>query len=418
VNAGSPRSLADEVLARCDRLALCTEEPGRITRPFLCPSAKEVHGLVGDWMREAGMVVEVDSIGNIVGYYRRSRADGPEFLIGSHLDTVPNAGRYDGILGVLLGIAAVKRLAGARLPFGIQVAGFSEEEGIRFRTSYLGSKVWVGKFEPEQFERLDGSGISLRKAISDFGLDPEEVNMQQIGVQQIAVPQYLGYLEAHIEQGPVLEAANLPLGVVEAIAGQSRLWLRFDGKAGHAGTEPMTMRRDALVAASEFVVSVDGMARGIPGLVATVGSLAVASGAVNVVPGSVRFSLDVRHGDDATRERAVAKLLEIAAAIGHDRRCSFHVERREQHAATKSNDRLTSTLAAAAESLGHLPLRMVSGAGHDAVVMAGVCPMTMLFVRSIGGISHHPDEAVHPADVHAALDVMVAFLERLAGEPT
>ena len=178
------------------------------------------------------------------------------------------------------------------------------------------------------------------------------------------------------------------------------------------------MRRDALVAASEFVVSVDGMARGIPGLVATVGTLSVAPGAVNVVPGTVRLSLDVRHGDDLTRERAVTRLLEIAAAIGQDRRCSFHIERREQHAATRSNDRLTSTLAAAAESLGHHPLRMVSGAGHDAAMMSVVCPMTMLFVRSIGGISHHPDEAVHPADVHAALDVMVAFLERLAGDPT
>jgi allantoate deiminase len=413
LTAGSPRSLADEVLARCDRLALCTEEPGRITRPFLCPSAKEVHGLVTEWMREAGMFVEVDSIGNIVGRYPGLRGDSPEFLIGSHLDTVPNAGRYDGILGVLLGIAAVKRLAGARLPFAIQVAGFSEEEGIRFRTSYLGSNVLICKFELEQLERLDVAGISLRKALSDFGLDPEDVMLQLIGV-----PQFLGYLEVHIEQGPVLEAANLPLGVVEAIAGQSRLWLRFEGKAGHAGTEPMVMRRDALVAASEFVLAVDGMARGIPGLVATVGTMSVAPGAVNVVPGTVRLSLDVRHGEDSIREQAVAKLLEVAAAIAQDRRCSFHVERREQHAATRSNDRLTSTLAAAAESLGHHPLRMVSGAGHDAVVMAGVCPTTMLFLRSIGGISHHPDEAVHPADVHAALDVMVAFLERLAGEPT
>ena len=180
----------------------------------------------------------------------------------------------------------------------------------------------------------------------------------------------------------------------------------------------MTMRRDALVAASEFVVSVNGMARSIPGLVATVGTLSVAPGAVNVVPGTVRLSLDVRHGEDSTRETAVTRLLEIAAAIAQDRRCSFEVERREQHAATKSDERLTSSLAAAAESLGHHPLRMVSGAGHDAVVMAGVCPMAMLFLRSIGGISHHPDEAVHPADVHAALDVMVAFLERLAGETT
>jgi allantoate deiminase len=411
LSAGSLPSLADEVLARCDRLALCTEEPGRITRPFLCSSAKEVHRLVSDWMREAGMFVEVDSIGNVDGLYPGSRSDGPTFLIGSHLDTVPNAGRYDGILGVLLGIAAVKSLAGKRLPFAIEVIGFSEEEGIRFRTSYLGSKVLVGQFDAALFERQDSEGISLRRALEDFGLDPEDVVMQQIGI-----PQFIGYLEAHIEQGPVLEAANLPLGVVEAIAGQSRLWLHFDGKAGHAGTEPMTMRRDALVAASEFVVAVNGLARSVAGLVATVGTLSVEPGAVNVVPGKVHLSLDVRHGDDPARENAVSRLLEIAAEIARKRSVSVEVERREQHGATRSDPRLATMLSHAAESLGHRPLRMVSGAGHDAVVMAGVCPMTMLFLRSIGGISHHPDEAVHPADVHAALDVMTAFLERLAGE--
>ena len=409
---GSPQSLADEVLARCDRLALCTEEPGRITRPFLCPSANLVHRLVGDWMREAGMTVRVDAIGNILGLYPGANANAPVFVIGSHLDTVPDAGRYDGILGVLLGIAAVQRLGGTRLPFAIEVVGFSEEEGIRYKTSYLASSAYICNFNAD-IDRPDAAGITMRKALEEFGLDPDELICLRVGR-----PKPLGYLEAHIEQGPVLEMANLPLGVVEAIAGQTRLWLRFDGKAGHAGTEPMAMRRDALVAASEFVVSVNGMARSIPGLVATVGMLSVAPGAVNVVPGTVRLSLDVRHGDDSTLETAVTRLLEIAAAIAQDRRCSFHVERREQHAATKANDRLTTMLTAAAESLGHRPLRMVSGAGHDAVVMAGICPMTMLFVRSIGGISHHPDEAVHPADVHAALDVMVAFLERLAGDPT
>ena len=354
------------------------------------------------------MKVGVDAVRNIVGKYPGSQASAGTFLIGSHLDTVPNAGRYDGILGVLLGIAAVKNLAGQRMPFAIEVVGFSEEEGIRYSTSYLGSSAFAGKLARADLERLDSAGISMATAIHDFGLDPKHLYWHE------SFP--IGYFEAHIEQGPVLEAASLPLGVVEAIAGQSRLWLRFDGKAGHAGTEPMAMRRDALVAASEFVVSVNGMARNFEGLVATVGMLEVAPGAVNVVPGTVRLSLDVRHGDDLTRERAVTQLLEIAAAIAQDRRCSFHLERREQHLATRSDERLTSLLATAAESLGHSPLRMVSGAGHDAVVMAALCPMTMLFVRSVGGISHHPDEAVHPADVHAALDVMVAFLERLAGD--
>jgi allantoate deiminase len=417
LSAGSPHSLADEVLARCDRLALCTEEPGRITRPFLCPSAKEVHRLVGDWMGEAGMTVRVDGIGNIIGRYPGAIEGARIFVIGSHLDTVPDAGRYDGILGVLLGIAAVQRLCGKRLPFGIEVVGFSEEEGIRYKTSYLGSSAYAGVLNLD-LERVDASGISIRTALRDFGigLDRDQHDLEMF---QMCFPgRRRGYLEVHIEQGPVLEAANLPLGVVDAVVGQSRLWLRFDGKAGHAGTEPMEIRRDALVAAAEFVVAVDSMARSIPGLRATVGTLTVAPGAVNVVPGSVRLSLDVRHADDLTRERAVARLLEVAAATGSARRCSFVVDRRDQHSATIADPSLTTTLAESAESLGHHPLRMVSGAGHDAVLMATMGPMTMLFLRSIGGISHHPDEAVHPADVHAALDVMVAFLERLAGDPT
>ena len=341
-------SLADEVLARCDRLAACTEEPGRITRPFLCASAKEVHRLVGDWMREAGMSVRIDPIGNIIGLSPGERADAPIFVIGSHLDTVPDAGRYDGILGVLLGITAVQRPGGRRLPFAIEVVGFSEEEGIRYKTAYLGSEAYVGTFDSELLDRVDADGISIGAAIRDFGLDPTAISAARRGA-------ILGYLETHIEQGPILEAKNLPLGVVDAIVGQSRLWLRFEGKAGHAGTAPMEMRRDALVAASEFVVAVDSMSRSISGLRATVGTLSVAPGAVNVIPGSVRLSLDVRHADDLTRERAVVRLLDVAAAIGQSRHCTFHVDRREQHSATTADPRLTTMLADAAESPGSSP---------------------------------------------------------------
>jgi allantoate deiminase len=334
-------------------------------------------------------------------------------LIGSHLDSVPDAGKYDGVLGVLLGVAAVKALGGDPLPFAVEVIAFCEEEGIRFRTPYIGSRAVCGCFEPALWERRDAAGISLATALRDFGLEPERV-----GEAAYAPDRVLGYLEAHIEQGPVLDRAALPLGVVEAIIGQTRCWLRLTGKAGHAGTTPMDMRQDALAAAAEVVVAADALARSRPGLRATVGSLSVTPGAVNVIPGCVRMSLDVRHAEDTVRLEAVTELLRRAENIGRSRGVSIEVEQTEHHAAVPTDARLTRLLQEAARAAGYEPLRMVSGAGHDAAIMARLTPMTMLFLRSPGGISHHPDEAVHPDDVAAALSVMVAFVYRLAGEMT
>jgi allantoate deiminase len=250
----------------------------------------------------------------------------------------------------------------------------------------------------------------MGQAFRDFGLDPT-----QIAGAAYPPGRVLGYLEAHIEQGPVLDRCNLPLGVVQAIVGQSRLWLRFEGKAGHAGTLPMELRQDALAAAAEFVLLVEEQARSVESLRATVGTLTVAPGAVNVVPGTVRLSLDVRHGQDAVRERAATALLERAAALAGRRGVSFHVDGAEHHAAVFADPRLTGVLEEAAHTCGYAPQRMVSGAGHDAAVMASLAPMAMLFVRSPGGVSHHPDEAVRPEDVQAALEVMVAFLRLLTG---
>jgi len=405
------RSLAAQVLSRCDRLGQFSEEPGRITRPFLCPSARAVQDEVTQWMREAGMAVRIDAIGNIIGHLPGPTDDAPVFLIGSHLDTVPDAGRYDGILGVLLGIAAVAGLSGRRLPFAVEVIGFSEEEGVRFRTSYLGSKAVCGSFDLNWLTKVDVAGVSMAAALRDFGLDPAAV-----GTAAYRPGHVMGYLETHIEQGPVLEAIDRPLGVVEAIVGQSRLWLTFVGRAGHAGTQPMELRRDALAAAAEFVIAVERRAQATAGLRATVGVIAVAPGAVNVVPGNARLSLDVRHADDAVREAAVARLIAAAGVIGERRQVIVSVERAEEHVAVPTDPRLTALLAGAAESLGYEPLRMASGAGHDAAVMASLAPVTMLFLRSPGGISHHPDEAVLPEDVTAALGVMIAFLLRLAGD--
>ncbi len=404
-------TLARQVLERCEVLARFSEEPGRITRTFLCPAMQPVHDHLTEWMRAAGMSVRRDAVGNLIGRYPAAVPGAPLFLIGSHLDSVPNAGKYDGVLGVLLGLAAVQALAGRRLPFAIDLLGFSEEEGVRYRTSYLGSLAVCGCFDAALLERCDAAGIPLADALRDFGLDPACLPEAAYHGERL-----LGYLEAHIEQGPVLEAAQVPVGVVEAIAGQSRLWVRFQGKAGHAGTLPMEHRQDALTAAAELVLRVEALARSTPGLRGTVGTLTVAPGAVNVVPGAARLSLDIRHAQDRVRDEAVAQVLRRAEAIANRRRVGFQVEQAEHHAAVPADAQLSAILTAAVDAVGVPVHRLVSGAGHDAAIMAGITPMAMLFVRSPGGLSHHPDEAVLPADVETALKVLVEFLSCLAGE--
>jgi allantoate deiminase len=403
--------LTDDLLARCDVLARCSEVPGTITRTCLCEAMHQVHALLGDWMRQAGMTVRLDAVGNLIGHYPAADAHAATFLIGSHLDTVPDAGQYDGILGVLLGVAAVQALGGKRLSFAIDVLGFCEEEGIRFRVPYLGSLAVCGRLDPALLERVDDKGVSLAEALQHFGLDPARVAEAVYPATKV-----LGYLEAHIEQGPILDTLDLPLGIVEAIVGQSRTWLRFVGQAGHAGTLPMELRQDALAAAAEFVLAVEGRARSVDGLRATVGSLAVTPDAVNVVPGLARLSLDVRHPLDQVRQQATTALLEQAAALAARRGVALQIDPAQSHAAAPTDRRLTDLLAQTVAAAGYPVHRMVSGAGHDAAVMAALTPMTMLFVRSPGGVSHHPAETVVPADVTQALEVMVAFLHRLAGD--
>ncbi len=401
-------AFADEVLARCEVLARYSEEPGKITRPFPSEAMRGVHACVRQWMETAGLSVRLDAIGNVIGTYGSPDA-GRVFLIGSHLDSVPNAGKFDGVLGVLLGVATIQALGGECLPFRVEIVGFCEEEGVRFRVPFLGSMALAGCFDPLLLQRRDASGMTLADALQAFGLDPA-------GVSEAAYPakNVLGYLEAHIEQGPVLDNVNLPLAIVGGIVGQSRSRLRFEGKAGHAGTLPMALRRDALAAAAEFVLAAETQARSIPDLVATVGTLQVEPGAANVVPGLVRLSLDVRHPEDTTRQQVHAALLEQAAAIAGRRGVEYCCESSEVNAAVPTEARLTDLLAQAATSVGHPAPRMVSGAGHDAAIMARLAPMTMLFIRSPGGVSHHPDEAVRPEDVAAALEVMVAFIKELA----
>ncbi len=378
--------LAQKVIRICRELALCTEEPGRTTRTFLSPPMRDVHRILGDWMRDLGMQVRIDAVGNLRGIY--GDPDAARLLIGSHLDTVPNAGAFDGILGVVMGIALIETQPACP----IEVVGFSEEEGVRFAMPFIGSRAVAGTLNP-----ADIAG-PIAQAIRDFGLDPALLPDAKLA------PQVTGYLEFHIEQGPVLEKLDLPLAVVDAIVGQSRLWLTFEGHANHAGTTPMDLRHDALAAAAEWIGTVE---RPEPGLVATVGSLAVSPNAGNVIPGRVRASLDVRHACDETRRGAVARLLASAAAAAKRRGVDVHHEQTLDQPTVRMDSHMCDTLAGIA---GH---RMTSGAGHDAMILAPVVPSTMLFLRSPGGISHHPDESVLTADVAVALTAGCEFLNRL-----
>ena len=375
---------AATVLERCARLGDVSEEPGLLVRRYGTAAMREANALVGGWMRAAGLTVREDAVGNLIGRGAGERA----FALGSHLDTVRDAGRYDGPLGVLVALAAVERLGSAA---GLEVIGFADEEGLRFGTAYLGSAAVAGRFDPAWADLRDPEGVALGDLLPG---DPAAAARDDLR----------GYLEVHIEQGPVLERLGEPVGVVTAIAGQTHAEIAFHGMAGHAGTVPMDGRRDALGAAAELVLAVERAATG--GAVATVGRLAVSPGARNVVPGEATLSLDVRHAEDEPRRAVVraihARVVEIAGArgVGLDFRPAAELP------AVPMDERLSAALGA------DLP-RLVSGAGHDAAMMAAIVPAAMLFVRCRGGVSHHPDESVDEADVAVAIDVVERFLRAL-----
>jgi allantoate deiminase len=401
---------AAAVVQRCRLLAGCSEQPDATTRTFLSAPMREVHAHVMQWMTAAGMTVRVDAAGNIRGLYAAASSAAPRLFIGSHLDTVPRAGAFDGVLGVVLAIALVDALSGRRLPFAIEVVGFSEEEGVRFGLPFIGSRALAGTLDADALARCDAAGVTVADAIRAFGLDPGRIAEARAGDDAV------GYLEFHIEQGPVLESRGRQVGVVSAIAGQSRLAFTFTGSANHAGTTPMDVRRDALAAAAEWVVAVEKTAAGTEGLVATVGRLDVEPGAGNVIAGRAVATLDVRHPDDAVRTAAVGAMSEQARDIGTRRSVTVAREVRLDQRSTPMDAHLASVLERAADAAGVPAPRMASGAGHDAMILAPRMPVAMLFVRSPGGVSHHPDEAVHDADVAAALAVGLHALDLLAAE--
>ena len=398
------------IVARCDQLGTLTEERGVLTRTFLTPMHKSANEMVGGWMREAGMDAHTDPIGNLVGRWPGTRAGAPVVMIGSHLDTVRNAGRYDGMMGVVTGIEAVEALrkAGRRLPFAIEVVGFGDEEGVRFDSALIGSRAIAGTLPPAVLQTRDADGKSVADALSEFGLDPA-----QMGKAARKPGDLLAYLEVHIEQGPVLERKGLALGVVTAICGATRRRIKLAGEAGHAGTVPMDGRRDALAGASEAVLAVEAVARQF-GVVATVGRIAAEPGATNVIPGGANFTLDLRAEKDQARADALVELDQRLAGIARRRNLVLTAETFHDAPAAPCAPALQDLFAGAIASLGLDAVRLPSGAGHDGMAMVAIAPIGMLFVRCKGGISHNPAEAVDAADVGLGAAALIAALEQLA----
>src|ERR1700722_14429074 len=397
---------AEKVISRCRHLGQFTEEPGQIKRTFLSPAMRDCMQAVQGWMEAAGMQVATDAAGNLRGRYPGD--SNTSLLIGSHLDTVPNSGAFDGMLGVLMGLALVESLNGEQLPFSIELVGFSEEEGVRFHLPFIGSRALVGRIDADLLATEDADGISIAQALTSFGLDPQKIEDCQVG-SDVA-----GFLEFHIEQGIVLESEDLSLGVVKAIAGQTRAEMTFTGRARHAGTTPMRLRNDAVAGAAEWVIEVERLALDTPGLVATVGDLRTHPGAGNVVAGQLRASLDVRHEQDAVRHHAVADLLTRATSISQRRGLTVASRMLMDQPAVNMDSRLCEAATEAIGNIGIAPLAMVSGAGHDAMILAERVPSTMIFLRSPGGISHHPEETVRPQDVEHALAAGLKFLRLFA----
>ena len=399
--------LGATLIRRLDDLAEFSSEKNALTRLYLTPEHKAAALQIMAWMSEAGMKATIDAVGNVVGRYDANAPGLPALLLGSHIDTVRNAGKYDGNLGVLAAIAAVAELdrASERLPFAIEVIAFGEEEGVRFPVALTGSRAVAGTLDPAALDAEDRDGISVRQALQHFGCNPFDI--PAVPRQRQAV---LGYVEVHIEQGPVLEAEGLPLGVVTAIAGASRFEIQVNGQAGHAGTVPMGLRKDALAAAAEMILAVERRAAATPSLVATVGRIDARPGAANVIPDTARFSIDIRAPADADRTAAISDLEREFQIIASRRTVGVEMKRTYDEPAAACEPWLVEQLEAAVSRLGIRTLRLPSGAGHDGLAMVALCPIGMLFVRCKGGISHNPAESITVEDAAVAVRVLLDFL--------
>ncbi|WP_156840306.1 allantoate amidohydrolase [Novosphingobium aquimarinum] len=397
-------------VARCDELGVApySDMSGGLYRGYLSPAYAATLDRLGEWMAQAGMTVRRDAAANLIGRFEGAKPDAPALMIGSHIDSVRDGGRYDGPLGIMLGIECVDALRreGKTLPFAIEVYGFGDEEGSRFPAAMLTSRAVAGLLEPEALDIAD----SADTALADAGVDVARYLEAGRGKAEM-----LAYLEAHIEQGPVLEDEGLAVGTVTGIAAQLRYAVTVKGTAGHAGTTAMRLRSDALAGAAAMILAVEQEAREDKSdVVATVGSIEARPGAANVIPGDVRFTIDVRSGDAARRDRVAEQILQRIAEIAKARDVECAVDRIHDLPPSPCDPKLMELMDAATEDAGHPPFRLVSGAGHDAMNMAALGPTAMLFIRCKGGVSHNPAEHVEPADADAALRVMLAFIDRLA----
>jgi allantoate deiminase len=402
---------AQRIWDRCEALARHSGEPDRLTRVFLSREQNAASQLVLGWMRDAGMSARLDAIGNVVGRYEGERPGLPCLMLGSHLDTVRDAGKYDGMLGVVTAIECVHALnaGGRRLRHAVEIVGFADEEGVRFGTTLLGSRAVAGTFTPPLLDAQDAIGLTMRQALEDVGLDADAIPGAARRREEL-----LAYAELHIEQGPVLEAAGLPVGVVTGINGFTRLRAAVKGIAGHAGTVPMRMRRDALAAAAECVLAVERIAAAEPDLVGTVGRLEALPGAINVIPGEARFTLDVRSPRDEQRRRAVAAIRSELECLCERRGASIFFEELQDSPAALCAPWLMDQLRAAIIAHGLPAQELPSGAGHDGLAMSAIADICMLFVRCEKGVSHNPAEAITLADAEIAARVLLHFIEKFA----
>ena len=401
-------SLGQEIVARIDALAAISETPDAITRIFLTPQHRAAAEILMAWMREAGMAAHLDAIGNVCGRYEAATPRQPCLMLGSHYDTVRDAGRWDGPLGIVTAISCVADLhrRNVRLPFAIEIVAFADEEGVRFASTLLGSRAVAGTLNERVFDSKDSGGVSMRDAMTLFGLDAAHV-----GKAARARGEILGYLELHIEQGPVLEAENLAVGVVTAISGATRLAVSLKGFAGHAGTVPMALRRDALAGAAECIVAIEAFCKGDDGLVGTVGYIDARPGATNVIPGHVSFTIDVRSASDANRKLAVADIVRRIEEIAKRRDLVLQADVTHENATVPCAAWLSSQVSDAIAAEGHRVFALPSGAGHDGMAMIDIADVAMIFVRCRGGISHNPAEHASLQDVDAAARVMLRVIE-------
>ena len=395
------------IFERCEAWAKFSRPGPGVTRLYLTPEHRQAADQLIVWMEEAGMRAHMDEAGNIVGRYAAAAGGGPYLILGSHQDSVVEGGKYDGPAGVLTALDCVAALNAKdeRLPFGIEVVAFGDEEGVRFRTTLAGSRAIAGDFGEDVLNAQDAEGRSLREALADFGLDPARVGEARHDPAEV-----LGYVELHIEQGPVLEKENLSVGVVTGINAQRRSWLRFSSETNHAGTVPMALRADALAAAARAVLIVEETAAAFPDTVGTVGIFEARPGVANVICGQVRISLDLRSPREETLERAYREIMTRIETETAARHVAFESEINLDLRSCPCSEVFIEKLEAAIEGSGLRPLRMPSGAGHDAMAMQKLGEVGMLFMRCRKGVSHNPAESVTPEDLGVAAEVMLRFI--------